>query len=87
MTLAEPFTPVFLFEKLRDEPLVIAERVLNRIFRFLYSHSDAPGPLPLRQWEALAVRSAELTLEYVVIGSLAAMLYVAIRSRQEKAPA
>lgn len=61
-------------------PMVVVDRFLGRLYRSLSVSSDLSVPLSYREWEALMVRSAELTVNYVLIAALAAGLYLAIRA-------
>lgn len=67
-------------------PVAVAERLLIQLYRRLDVVPAFPGPLGLEQWEALMVRSAEFTLQYVMTGALAAMLYLAVRARSATGP-
>ena len=54
-------------------------------FAEFYAELDARDA-PATQWEALLVRSAELTLDYIVMAALAGGLYLAIRTEPATAP-
>jgi hypothetical protein len=59
-------------------PKVVADHFLLRLYRSLYEQNILPIPLTLRQWEALLVRSGQLTLDYIVVAAVAATLYRSI---------
>jgi hypothetical protein len=67
-------------------PVAVAERPLAQLYRRLDALATFPGPLSLERWEALMVRSAEFTLQYIMTGALAAVLYLTIRAESATAP-
>ena len=67
-------------------PFIAADHFIMRLYRILSLHSALPGPLPLRQWEALLVRSADITLQFIFYAALAAWLYRVIVVREPTAP-
>jgi hypothetical protein len=66
-------------------PVAVAERLLTHLYRRLDAAAALPGPLGLEQWEALMVRSAQFTLQYLVTAALGAVLYLAIKARSATA--
>ncbi len=62
-------------------PMIVTDRFLGRLYRSLSMPDNLPVRLSYREWEALMTRSAELTLDYILIAALAAGLYQTIRSR------
>jgi len=62
-------------------PMVVANRFLLKLYRSLLVQDNLPVPLSLRQWEALLVRSGQLTLDYIMIAALAATLYQTVIAR------
>jgi hypothetical protein len=67
-------------------PMLVGDHVLTKLYRGLRPAVYFSGRLPLSEWEALMVRSAELSLDYIVLAALAVGLYQAIRSRPVNAP-
>lgn len=62
-------------------PLVIFNYFTSHLYRRL-ADADLPAArLSLAQWEALLLRSAQLTFEYILIAALAATLYRMIEAR------
>ena len=62
-------------------PLLVSDYFLNRLYRVFYTSNTLPAP-SLRDWEALMVRSGQLTLGYIMTAALVAWLYRAIAGRR-----
>ncbi len=60
-------------------PIVVGDYFLGRLYASL-SRPSGLSVLPAIQWEALLIRSTELTLDYIVMAALASGLYLAIRA-------
>ncbi len=67
-------------------PLLVADHFLAQLYRIFYTSNALPVPLSPREWEALMVRSAQLTLGYIATAALVAWLYRAIAGRRATAP-
>jgi hypothetical protein len=65
-------------------PFLVADRFLTRLYRSFYTTNTLPMPT-LPDWEALMVRSLQLTLGYIVTAALVAWLYRAIAGRRPTA--
>jgi membrane-anchored glycerophosphoryl diester phosphodiesterase (GDPDase) len=62
-------------------PMMVADHYLLRLYRSLSIQNNLPVRLTHQQWEALLVRSAQLTFDYIVIAALASTLYGVIETR------
>jgi len=62
-------------------PMAVADRFLYRLYRTLNTENKMAVTLTLRQWEALLVRSGQLTLDYLLVAALATTLYLTIEAR------
>ncbi len=62
-------------------PMVVVNYFLLRLYRSLSEQNVLPVALTLRQWEALLVRSGQLTLDYIMVAAVAATLYRSILMR------
>jgi hypothetical protein len=67
-------------------PLLVADYFLTQLYRVLYDDNSMPVSLSLREWEALMVRSLQLTLGYIMTAAIAAWLYRVIADRRATAP-